>query len=163
MLRIPSTSSDATKKIMPSKTKNFTCRITLLAKAAWITFFTLFTVPVMSNLLSLDLEYGDMDMIITAVVLLLVFSSLSIGLLLRHEADPGITQRDKLMLVSFSFVLVVVSYFPVLFTGIIDGGYGWVMGIILASIVSFGEFGCLNACCKHRTGIATQQVDDMSM
>ena len=47
------------------------------------------------------------------------------------------------MLVSLSFVLVVVSYFPVLFSGIIDGGYGWVMGIVLAGIVSFGEWGLL--------------------
>lgn len=163
MLRLSSTLADTTNKIMLAKTQNCACRLTLPAKAAWITFLTLFNVPVMSNLLSLDLEYGDIDMIITAVVALLVFSSLSIGLLLRHEVDSGITQRDKFMFVSLSFVLVVISYFPVLFTGIIDGGYGWVMGIILAGIVSFGEWGCSNVCCKHRTGISIQQVDDMVM
>ena len=145
------TSADTTNKIMLAKTQDCACRLTLPAKAAWITFLTLFTVPVMSNFLSLDLEYGGMDMIITAVVAILVFSSLSIGLLLRHEADTGITKRDKFKLVFLSFVLVVVSYFPVLFTGIIDGGYGWVMGIMLAGIVSFGEWGCLNLCCKQRT------------
>ena len=163
MLLISSTSAYTTNKSMIAKTQNCGRVFTLPAKAAWITFLTLFTVPVMSNLLSLDLEYGDIDMIITAVVALLVFSSLSIGLLLRHEADSGITQRDKFKLVSLSFVLVVVSYFPVLFTGIIDGGYGWLMGIMLAGIVSFGEWGCLNVCCNNRTGISIQQVDEMAM
>ena len=157
------TSADTTNKLMLAKTQDCACRLTFPANAAWITFFTLFAVPVMSNLLSLDLEYGDIDMIITAVVALLVFSSLSIGLLLRQEADSGIIQRDKFMLVFLSFVLVVVSYFPVLFTGIIDGGYGWVMGIMLAGIVSFGEWGCLNVCCKNRTGISAQQGDEMAM
>ena len=157
------TSADTTNKIMLAKTQDCACCLTFPANAAWITFSTLFTVSVTSNLLSLDLEYGDIDMIITAVVALVVFSSLSIGLLLRHQVDSGITQRDKFKLVSLSFVLVVVSYFPVLFTGIIDGGYGWVMGIMLAGMVSFGEWGCLNVCCNHRTGISTQQLDEMSM
>ena len=149
MLLISSTSAYTTNKSMIAKIQNCGRVFTLPAKAAWITFLTLFTVPVMSKLLSLDLEYGDNDMIITLVVALLVFASLSLGLLLRHEADPGITQRDKIMLVFLSFVLVVVFYFPVLFTGIIDGGYGLVIGIILAGIVSFGEWGCLKACCKY--------------
>ena len=122
------------------------CLFTLPAKAAGITFLTLFTVPVTSTLLSLDKEYGNTDMAITQIVASLTFITLSLALLSWHKMEQGITQRDKIMFGLSSFVLVAIFYFPVLFTGMIDGGYGWVIGIILSGIVSFGQWGCSKAC-----------------
>ena len=122
------------------------CLFTLPAKAAGITFLTLFTVPVTSTLLSLDKEYGNTDMAITQIVASLTFITLSLAILCRHKMEEGVTQRYKIMFGLSSFVLVAIFYFPVLFTGMIDGGYGWVIGIILSSIISFGQWGCLKAC-----------------
>ena len=115
------------------------CLFTLPAKSAGITFLTLFTVPVTSTLLSCDKEYGNTDMAITQIVASLTFITLSLALLCRHKMEQGVAQRDKIMFGLSSFVLVAIFYFPVLFTGMIDGGYGWVIGIILASIISFGQ------------------------
>ena len=121
------------------------CLFTLPAKAAWITFLTLCVAPVTSTLLSLDSEYGNMDMVITQIVSCLVFITLSLSLS-RHTME-GVTQSYKIKFGFLSFVFVAIFYFPVLFTGMIDGGYGWVIGIILSAIVSLGQWGCSKACC----------------
>ena len=120
------------------------CLFTLPAKAAGITFLTLSTVPVTSTILSLDSEYGNMDMAITQIMTCLVFITLSLSLS-RHTME-GVTQSYKIKFGFLSFVFVAIFYFPVLFTGMIDGGYGWVIGIILSSIISFGQWGCSKAC-----------------
>ena len=122
------------------------CLFALPAKAAGITFLTLCTVPVTSTLLSLDSEYGNVDMVITQIVASLAFITLSLALIYRHKTEQGVTQRAKIMVALLSFVSVAIFYFQVLFTGMIDGGYGWVIGIILAGTVSFGQWGCSKAC-----------------
>ena len=122
------------------------CLFTLPAKAAGITFLTLFTVSVTSTLLSLDKEYGSTDMAIIQIVASLTFITLSLALLCRHKIEQGVIQREKILFGLSSFVLVAIFFFPVLFTGMIDGGYGWVIGIILSSIVSFGQWGWSKAC-----------------
>ena len=123
---------------------------TLPSKASLATFLTLLTLPITSNILSADQLFNDQDMLITALVALTTFALLAFLLLLRPNLGAW---RDRVFHAAASFLLVLVFYFPILLTGMADGGFGWVIGVALAVVVSLVQRGCTQACCRRPKSI----------
>ena len=108
---------------------------TMPFRAAGVSFMTLISIPIVSTLLvQIDNEMGDTDMVITFLAALLCFVIATYFLLLRGSVT--VRPCGKFTYPIICAVFCCIFYFPVLFTGIIDGGYGWVIGVTLALFVS---------------------------
>lgn len=114
-------------------------------RAMLTTSLPLFSVVVVSQLLQSDGDMSSTDLMITMMSFVIVLCVIGCSSVIAP--DKRTSTGARAWRIGVSAFIAIVFFWPVLFTGAIDGGMGWVVGIFETCVIGLVVAVSFRFCC----------------